>query len=194
MGNRFDSAGILKDTEFYLGLLSPEQVAAIHRSALGDLGRLAAAETVCFVIGSYDQPQKERLYRACDLLEEHGMTPFLLDEIDPGMEGWRNFYVKFRVLLTRVDHVIAIVEDNDGGHELELGEADLSDTYVLKRDYTAISLEDGDEGPYHDIEREKYDAMIATMFDLLDTRDHLYEWTTLTELDERIKDLAADLD
>ncbi|MFL9603559.1 hypothetical protein ACKC5Q_23090, partial [Aeromonas dhakensis] len=92
----------------------------------------------------------------------------LLEEIDPGVDGWRNFYVKFRVLLSRVDHIVAVIEDNDGGHELELGEADLSDVYVLKRDYTGPSID-------NDIEYEKYDAMLGTLCDLLSERGRLYK-------------------
>ena len=55
------------------------------------------------------------------------------------------------------DYVIGVFEDNDGGHELELGEGNLSTTYILKRDYSNASID-------NDVEYEKYDAMLGTLF------------------------------
>jgi hypothetical protein len=45
----------------------------------------------------------------------------------------------------------------------------LADTYVVKRDYEPLSI-------YHDLEYEKYDAMMGKLFDVMDRRDHLFEW------------------
>ncbi|EMA14487.1 hypothetical protein C435_15458, partial [Haloarcula marismortui ATCC 33799] len=68
-----------------------------------------------------------------------------------------------------IDYTILIAEDNDGGHELELGEISLSSTYIAKRDYSSVSIE-------NDLEYEKFDAMIAKLFEIMDRKNHLFEW------------------
>lgn len=81
------------------------------------------------------------------------------------------------------DYVIGVFEDNDGGHELELGEADLSTTYLLKRDYSHVSID-------NDVEYEKYDAMLGTLFEMINDREHLIAWTSEGELHEAIEEIS----
>ncbi len=139
------------------------------------------------MVGSYNDPEQRRLTAVEQILSVPDCDEaFRLDEIDPEEEVWENFYVKFRVLLRRTDCLIAVFENNDGGHELEIGEASIGDTYVLKRDYESISVD-------HDVEYAKYDAMLGTLFDFLDEHDRLVEWETKRELYAGAAELSARL-
>lgn len=177
MSGSFDLRSIIDDLEFLFdGAIPPDLLKELHAEGLTDLNRLADADVCFFVIGNYDDPQKRRVEHVRDQLSvPTGDEAFILEEIDPAVDRWENFYVKFRVLLARCDYVVGVFEDNDGGHVLELGEVPLEQTYVLKRDYQPSAI-DGD------LEREKFDAMVATLFDLLDRRDQLYTWTSESEL------------
>lgn len=179
----FEPDTIVHDVAFLFGGEIPPEVAKrIHTECLGELDRLARAET--FVIGSYAERKKGRVEAVRDQLSNlSGAEAFLLEELDPDVDVWENFYVKFRVFLARCHYVVGVFEDNDGGHELEIGEADLSTTFVLKRDYREASIDD-------DVEYEKYDAMLATLFDLLDRRGHLRSWTTEAELADETRRLG----
>lgn len=185
MTGPFAASTLIEHTEFYLdGIDSYEQAKAIHEASKRDLGRYMQADTVLFVIGNYDTPQKDRIEDVRETLSElrPGDEAFILEDIDPELTAWENFYVKFRVLLEGSDYVIGVFEDNDGGHELELGEADLSTTYILKRDYSNASID-------NDVEYEKFDAMIGTLFEMMDDREHLVSWTAEEELHEAIEEL-----
>lgn len=181
----FEEVAIARDAAFLFGgELPPEVAKRIHSESLRELDRLARAETVCFVIGSYATRKKDRVEAVREgLSNQPAVEAFLLEEIDPDVDVWTNFYVKFRVFLARCHYVVGVFEDNDGGHELEIGEADLSSTFVLKRDYREASIDD-------DLEYEKYDAMLAMLFDLLDRRGHLRRWTTEAELAEETRRLG----
>lgn len=186
MAGPFAASSLIENTAFYLGSIdSYEQAKAIHKASKRDLARYMRADTVLFVIGNYDDPQKARLEGVRDQLSEirAGDEAFILEDIDPEIDAWENFYVKFRVLLEGSDYVIGMFEDNDGGHELELGEADLSSTYVLKRDYGQASIDD-------DVEYEKYDAMLGTLFEMMDNRGHLLTWTSEVELTDAVTRLS----
>ena len=145
------------------------------------------------ILGSYDMPQsdragpKDRLVEAQDCLEDldQRCTAVLLEDLDPDNDDWRNFYVKFRYTMATTDFTVLVAEDNDGGHELELGEATLSETYVAKRDYRHASVD-------KDLEYEKYDAMISTLFKLMDRRGHLFEWRTPAEFRDAIEQISTE--
>ena len=81
------------------------------------------------------------------------------------------------------DYVVVVMEDNDGGHELELGEVPLADTFVVKRDYSPASIE-------RDLEREKYDAMLLKLYEFLTNSGQLYEWNSVESLSEAVKSIA----
>ena len=103
---------------------------------------------------------------AKDLLREHNTDSIviLLKDFAVEDDDYTNFYIKFRIVESLTDYAVLVAEDNDGGHELELGELPLETTYVAKRDYEHVPIG-------HDLEREKYDAMIAKLFELLETND-----------------------
>lgn len=96
---------------------------------------------------------------------------FILDEVGSDDNELEKFYLKFHLYLSRTDHVVGVFEDNDGGHELEIGEAPVEQTLVLKRDY-----------PSRETEHERFDGMLAKLFEGLEHRDRLFRWTDEDEL------------
>lgn len=165
----------IDDADFVLGGFSNQEVTEIHAAVTGLSsqlrGRGPADPIRYFVLGNYDDGRKKWLEQACALLEHYvpDGVAFLLSDLDAENDDWENFYVKFRYVLSFVDYPVVVAEDNDGGHELELGEVSLSVTYVVKRDYESASID-------HDVEYEKYDAMMGKLFDVMGRRDHLFEW------------------
>ncbi|WP_435194151.1 hypothetical protein [Natronomonas sp. EA1] len=186
----------LDDAEFLLGGLSNEELARIP-VAVNDLHAQFQnddpAGTRYLVLGSYDTPNaeregpKDRLEAARARLEtgKPQATAVLLEDIDPRNDNWENFYVKFRLTMATTDFNVLIAEHNDGGHELELGAATLEETYIAKRDYRHASLD-------KDLEYEKYDAMMATLFDLMDRRGHLFAWRTREEFEDAIHSISTE--
>lgn len=83
--------------------------------------------------------------------------------------------MKFQFVSQSTDYNILVAEDNDGGHELELGEVSLEETYVLKREYSGDSID-------NDLEYEKFDGMMAALFQFLERAGQLYRWHNKTEL------------
>ena len=187
----------LDDADFVLGGLSNDELRRLP-IAVNDLQLeldIAATPggTRYLVLGSYDTPRsdrtgpKDRLVEARDCLEDLNprSTAVLLEDLDPDNGDWRNFYVKFRYTMATTDFNVLVAEDNDGGHELELGEATLSETYVAKRDYRHASVD-------KDLEYEKYDAMISTLFKLMDRRGHLFKWRTPAEFRDAIEQVSTE--
>lgn len=186
--SRFDTSALVDDMDsLFPGGTPPGVLSSLHRNELDELDQLGAAQTVFFVLGSYDEPEKHRLTALGQILSEPSADEaFTLEEIDPEVDVWENFYVNFRLFLLRADHVVAVFESNDGGHELEIGEVDIDQVHVLKRDYESVSIN-------HDVEYAKYDAMLGTLFDLLDRRDRLHEWESKHEFYEAAANLSATL-
>lgn len=177
---------LIRDTEFFFeDALSPEQISAIHDFCLNDLDRLTESRYRTLVIGSYSEPEKERLRLLQDRLSDRsGHEAFLLEDLDQDLDAWRNFYVKFRVFQKRCGQVVGIFEHNDGGHVLELGEVMLSRTFILKRDFESSSIDD-------DIEKRRFDAMLYGIFKLLDKRNRLFRWGSERELVDEIDQVAT---
>lgn len=155
--------------------LTPEQFTEISRVVARDCERLANADALYFVIGNYDEErgQKDRVIETRDRISlDPSAEAFLLEDIDPADDAWENWYLKFRIFLRRSDYVVGVFEDNDGGHELEAGEVDNEKLLILKRDYY-------DEEGQPDVtrEHERFDGMLAKLFEFLDRRGQLYCWT-----------------
>jgi len=186
----------LSDSEFLYGGYSGADIVEMHDAATKLFRELdvisATAHTRYFVLGSYTSFEnrrgpKDRLVDVRDTVDD-GARPtsaFLLEDIDETDGQWSNFYLKFRYALIGTDYVLLVAEDNDGGHELELGSVPLVDTYVFKRDYSTISIES-------DIEYEKFDAMMGTLFDVMEKNERLKRWNTEDQLFERIEDVVAE--
>lgn len=180
----------IDDPEFVFRGLTNEETTKIH-VAIVDLvaevrDKADSTETRYLVLGNYGDRQKGWLLAARDLLEyfDPASIAFLLDDLDIGNERWENFYVKFLFTLSFVDHPVLVAEDNDGGHELELGEVSLRSTYIVKRNYEAASID-------HDIEYEKYDAMMVKLFELMARNDRLFEWTDTETFARAVQTVAT---
>jgi hypothetical protein len=99
-------------------------------------------------------------------LEDYGLTP-------EEMELWVRV---FDILCGRASHIVAVVEDFDGGYVWELGLLFAPEyrpkTWVLKRRY-----------PDDDTERGRYDnGMAASHVAALSTGDRCVEWETVADL------------
>ncbi|QCC59027.1 hypothetical protein NP511_11290 [Natrinema thermotolerans] len=99
-------------------------------------------------------------------LEDFGLTP-------EDIELWTRV---FDILCGRATHIVAVIEDFDGGYVWELGllfaPTYRDKTWVLKRRY-----------PDPETERERYDnGMAASYVELLLTGDRAYEWLDADEL------------
>jgi len=180
------SAGpTFSDPAYLFGEKTVEEIGDTHNVIETVVSRLPSGyrdDSVRYLIlGSYDDLQKERLHTAKSLLADppHVSVALLLEELDVETDDWNNFYLKFRVVLDLTNFAVVVAEDNDGGHELELGELPLDSTYVAKRDYTQAAIDD-------DLERQRYDAMMAKLFELLDANDQLVEWRSRREFERAI--------
>lgn len=186
----------LEDAEFLYRGDDGKEVSEFHDAAsklFNELDAQAAADnTRYFILGSYDSPEgregpKDRLEVVCNHINQQPLraSAFLLDDLDETNEYWGNFYLKFRYTLIGADYVLLVADDNDGGHELELGEVPLADAYVFKRDYEGISIES-------DIEYEKFDVMMGTLFDMMEENGRLERWNTTEELIDAVEYVVAE--
>lgn len=179
----------IEDAEFIFDGFTPTEIQDLHAAVASLTEEFAVLTdpqtTRDLLLGNYDTRPKQRLSDAKQILQNANpdAVALLLDDLDPANDNWENFYLKFRYTLTLIDYPILIAEDNDGGHELELGELSLDETYVAKRDYEAVSID-------HDIEYEKYDAMIAKLFELLERNDQLHTWTDYASFEQAVRTIA----
>lgn len=181
----------LDDADFIFEGFTGEEVQQFHDAATAlftELDAYTGSDTRYFILGNYEtkadrEAPKDRVTAVRDKINEtSGARAFLLDDLDETNERWANFYLKFRYTLIGTDYVLLVAEDNDGGHELELGEVPLADTFILKRDYRHASIDS-------DIEYEKFDAMIGTLFETMEENDRLTVWTTTGELLAGVEDV-----
>lgn len=106
-------------------------------------------------------------------LEDFGLTP----------EEIRLWTRVFDILCGRATHIVAVIEDFDGGYVWELGllfaPAYRENTWVLKRRY-----------PDEETERERYaNGMAASYVELLLTGDRAYEWLDVDELRDAVDEI-----
>jgi|AntDeeMetagen285_2_1112576.scaffolds.fasta_scaffold13397_2 hypothetical protein len=181
-GRDTDPERLIEDSEAYLDdELSPKTIERLMDAAMADelLRDFGYSDVAYLVIGNFDEPQKARLRSVRDALanREGSHFAFLLDEI--GEQVWKNFVVKFKIFADRVDFIIGVFEDNEGGHELEIAELDREryqrKTRVFKQEYPSVEAE-----------RDAYDAMLAHLFEIIDNRGQLYRWETEAELLELV--------
>lgn len=185
----------LDDAEFIYHHFDGSDPGEAHRDAISSLESEFESpfNTKFFILGSYEtrhnhEAPKDRLETVRDRIESLpcNTEAYLLEDLDENRDDWANFYLKFRFTLLASDNVFLVAEDNDGGHELELGEVPLDDLYVFRRDYSNISID-------KDITYAKYDAMMNTLFDLLEKQNHLDNWETSEKLVEHVERRASDL-
>ena len=106
-------------------------------------------------------------------LEDFGLTP----------EEIRLWTRVFDILCGRATHIVAVIEDFDGGYVWELGllfaPSYREKTWVLKRRY-----------PDEETERERYaNGMAASYVELLLTGDRAHEWLDADELRDVVDEI-----
>lgn len=187
----------IRDWELLTEAYSDAELIEFHRRANELLRNNGLAEHPTapsyLLLGNYDNGSdtrdgpRDRLETARKILDLNQATNFaiLLDDLDPENDRWDNWYLKFQFTPLSTDYNVLIAEDNDGGHELELGEIPLEETYVAKREYTHASLD-------KDIEYEKFDGMMATLFDFLARAGRLYRWQDETELTDAVVQICIE--
>lgn len=162
------------------GRISPEQHQKLKDAVFDEkFGEVLFSDTSYFVLGSYDDDEKERLVLVRDELRERdGAFAFLMSEMP---EAWEYWTTKFVIFANRADYVVGVFEHNRGGHEWEAGQLDRVEyrpkTYILKREY-------GSE----ERERAHFDAMFAHYLSKMDQQlGHVYHWTSEDELTARLE-------
>ncbi|WP_276254522.1 hypothetical protein [Halomontanus rarus] len=127
----------------------------------GNTGAATRRKTVYDLLDSRSAPPAVAMQ-----LEDFGLTP----------EEIRLWTRVFDILCGMATHIVAVIEDFDGGYVWELGllfaPSYRAKAWVLKRRY-----------PDEETERERYDnGTGASHVELLLTGDHSLEWTGVTEL------------
>lgn len=145
--------------------LSVEDYRSLRRVLHSDILDVIAADTSFFILGSYNDEEKERLREVADRLYNDGHA-FLLSDTDA---AWENWTTQFKIYADRASHIVGVFEHADGGHEWEAGYLDhleyRSKTYILKRRYPSLDPKD-----------EPFDGMMAHYLLLVDRREQLFEW------------------
>jgi len=169
---------VLKETVAHSGQegISPEQHAELKRAVFGEeFRRHVFADRTYFVLGSYQGGRGERVELVCERLEARdAVSAFLMRDIP---DVWEHWTVKFRVLESRADYIVLVMEDTAGSHHWELGQVDRPEmwekVYVLKREY---------DDP--EVEQERFSAMAAHSIEHLDQMDgdHVLRWRDVDEL------------
>lgn len=179
----------IEEADFIFNGFDTTEVSEIHDSLLRISTEIREREPDgprYLILGNYDRRPKQRLRQAQGLIEYFDATgiAFLLSDLEVSGDSLDNFYIKYLYALSFVDTVVLVAEDNDGGHELEVGEVQLSDLYIIKREYESASIEG-------DLEREKYDAMIAKLFEVMDRNEQLFTWSDYHGFTRGVQNVVA---
>lgn len=145
--------------------LSIDEYRSLRRALHTDVLDVIAADRSFFVLGSYNDEEKERLEETVERLYNEGHA-FILDDT---LEAWENWTTQFKIYADRATHIVGVFEHADGGHEWEAGYLDhepyRAKTYVLKRRYPSVAPKE-----------EPFDGMMAHYMLLVDRREQLFEW------------------
>lgn len=145
--------------------LSVEEYRSLRRALHSDVLDVIAADTSFFILGSYNDEEKDRLREVADRLYNDGHA-FLLSDTS---EAWENWTTQFKIYADRASHIVGVFEHADGGHEWEAGYLDhleyRSKMYILKRRYPSL-----------DPKEEPFDGMMAHYMLLVNRRGQLFEW------------------
>ncbi|QLH79894.1 hypothetical protein HZS55_02410 [Halosimplex rubrum] len=161
--------------------LEPHETAEILGFANREVSHLQTPEESYFILGSYRDPYIRRLRIVENELDKRlGTYPFLMGDL-PQIEIDRLpvFRIRFTLLATYADHIVAVHEQDAGGEVTELGKISATPYFerstVLPRDYAWMT-----------------DRHIETVADLLAAavnvyfNDDLDEEDTETELDSLV--------
>lgn len=132
--------------------LSPEEYEALMELG-AELVQPSTYDDQCFVLGSYDSGEKQRLEYVCQSIDgwsSGNHRAYLMEEFTDDLHP----IVEFRLIADYSDHVIGVFEHDQGGFQFELGMLILIDEYrdrstILKRTY-----------PSENEEHDKYNWML----------------------------------
>ena len=161
----------------------PEEYERLKTAVHDDILPLVGSERSFFILGSYDDAERERLRMVQDRLSEIGHAFLMLDTT----EAWDYWTTQFKIFASRATYIVGVYEHTDGGHEWEAGYLDHHDyrhkTRILKREYET------DEAEY-----EAFDGMFAHYIQLLDRLGHVYFWDDEQKLfADALENMIADL-
>ncbi|MFP8953972.1 hypothetical protein ACLI4Z_13545 [Natrialbaceae archaeon A-arb3/5] len=161
--------------------LTPSEHQRVKDLVNGDhLSRIKTHDRRYLVVGAGgDDGAAQRRKLVYDRLDERTAPPataLQLEEFGLTTDEIRLWTRVFDILCGMATHIVAVIEDFDGGYVWELGllfaPSYREKAWVLKRRY-----------PDEETERERYDnGMGASHVELLLTGDRSVEWTDVTEL------------
>jgi len=171
--------------------LTPEEYESLKQS-VGELTPIFSAEQAYFILGSYGQPEIDRLQLVKDRLNERpGVYAFLMVDI---RKEWTNTYLKFRLLADYTDVIVGVAEHAHGGFLVEQGyftalEEYFAKTHVFKREYESLDLDELDT----EVDGEDpYSAMQTGIFEMLDDAGRLCRWATEDDLVACVENLPVE--
>lgn len=138
-----NAADIMDDVnEALQGLeLEPHETSEILNFANREVPHLQTPETSYFILGSYRDPFIRRLRVVENELSKRlGTYPFLMGDVrEIGIERLPTFRIRFNLLATYADSIVAVFEQDAGGEITELGKISEKPYFVkssvLPRDY-----------------------------------------------------------
>lgn len=121
--------------------LEPGESAEVLGFANREVPHLQTPETSYFILGSYRDPFLRRLRIVQNELDRRlGTYPFLMGDLpELDVDRLPTFRIRFTLLASYADYVVAVYEQDAGGEVTELGKISTTphfeDAYVLPRDY-----------------------------------------------------------
>ncbi|MFB6150242.1 MAG: hypothetical protein ABEJ40_00405 [Haloarculaceae archaeon] len=187
----FDGVAFPEGDELIEGLedvtITPEEHREIKTLLNEDLDELKSYERRYLNAGAGEgSGAADRRQLVYDLLDGRTNPPaiaFRLEDFGFTKDEIRLWCRAFDILCGRATHIVAVIEDFDGGYVWELGllfaPSYRRKAWVLKREYTDA-----------DTEREKYaNGMAVSHVKLLLTGPRCREWTDTEELREAVRDV-----
>lgn len=122
--------------------LEPHETSDILGFANQELPHLHTPEDSYFILGSYRDPHLRRLRIVQNELDKRlGTYPFLMGDLpELDLDRLPVFRIRFTLLATHADTIVAVYEQDAGGEVTELGKISTTPyfdkSYVLPRDYT----------------------------------------------------------
>lgn len=121
--------------------LEPHESSAILSFANQEIPHLQTPEASYFILGSYREPFVQRVRIVQNELNKRlGTYPFLMGDLrEIDIERLPTFRIRFYLIATYADCIVAVYEQDAGGEITELGKISstpyFDDSYVLPRDY-----------------------------------------------------------
>ena len=168
--------------------LTPEQHQRIKNLVNGtQLDRIKGHDRRYLVVGSGDDDgaatRRKTVYDRLDSRRDPPAVAFQLEDFGLTRDEIDLWCRMFDILCDRATHIVAVIEDFDGGYVWELGLL-YAPSYreivgVLKRLY-----------PDEEIERQRYDnGMAASHMSRLPSGDRCIEWEDVDELPEAVDEI-----